>query len=61
MNSDNQNLQIRAQELVKKHGKKAVEIAERKVSAFAKDEHSRERDSALMLLTEVEKLVEKLK
>ena len=56
MNSSNQNLQIRAQELVQKHGKKAVEIVTRKVNAFPKDAHSREKDFALMLLTEVEKL-----
>lgn len=60
MNSGNQNLQIRAQELVQKHGKAAVEIAERKVNSFPKDEHCREKDFALMMLSEVEKLTENL-
>jgi hypothetical protein len=58
MTNSNRELQIKAQELVQKHGKGAVEIAQRKVNAFPKDIHSRERDSALMLLTEVEKLTE---
>ena len=53
-NSDNNELQIRAQELVQKHGKGAVEIAQRKVDAFKSD--CREKDFALMLLTAVEKL-----
>lgn len=60
MNSNNQNPQIKAQELVKKHGRKAIEIAQRKVNNFPKDTHSREKDFALMLLTEVENLTEKL-
>ncbi len=60
MNSSNQNLQTKAQELVKKHGKKAIEIAQRKVNNFPKDTHLREKDFALMLLTEVENLTEKL-
>ncbi len=60
MNSSNQNLQTKAQELVKKHGKKAIEIAQRKVNNFPKDTHLREKDFALMFLTEVENLTEKL-
>jgi hypothetical protein len=59
-NSNDHNLQIKAQELVKKHGKKAIEIAQRKINNFPKDTHSREKDFALMLLTEVENLLEKL-
>lgn len=58
MNNNNPTLQIRAQELVKQYGKDAVKAAQRKVDAFPKD--CREKDIALMLLTEVEKLVEKL-
>jgi hypothetical protein len=56
-NSDNE-LQERAKDLVEKHGKGAVGIARRKASAFQKD--CREKDFALMLLTEVEKLTENL-
>ena len=56
-NSDNE-LQERARDLVEKHGKGAVEIARRKANAFQKD--CREKDFALMLLTEVEKLTENL-
>lgn len=56
-NSDNE-LQERAKDLVEKHGKGAVEIARRKANAFQKD--CREKDFALMLLTEVEKLTENL-
>jgi hypothetical protein len=59
-NSNDHNLQIKAKELVKKHGKKAIEIAQRKINNFPKDTHSREKDFALMLLTEVENLLEKL-
>lgn len=55
VNSSKDELQIRAQELVQKHGKGAVEIAQRKVDAFRSD--CREKDFALMLLTAVEKLV----
>lgn len=55
----NQELQVRAKELVEKYGKGAVEVAKRKVDAFAKDEHSREKDFTLMLLTEVEKLAQR--
>lgn len=53
--SNNSELQTRAKELVEKHGKGAVEIAKRKAAAFKSD--CREKDLALMLLTEVEKLV----
>ena len=53
-NLNNDELKNRAKELVEKHGKGAIEIAKRKANAFQKD--CREKDSALMLLTEVEKL-----
>lgn len=56
MKSSNNELQIKAKELVEKHGKGAVEVAQRKVRAFPKDEHCREKDFALMLLSEVENL-----
>lgn len=54
-NPNNEELKNRAKEMVKKHGKGAIEIAKRKASAFKND--CREKDSALMLLSEVEKLV----
>jgi hypothetical protein len=57
-NLNNEELENRAKELVEKHGKCAIEIAKRKANAFQKD--CREKDSALMLLTEVEKLAENL-
>lgn len=55
VSNGNDELQNRAQELVQKHGKGAVEIAQRKVDAFKGD--CRGKDFALMLLTAVEKLV----
>jgi hypothetical protein len=57
-NNSNNELQNRAKELVENHGKSAVEVARRKANAFRKD--CREKDFALMLLTEVEKLTENL-
>ncbi len=57
-NLSNEELKNRAKELLEKHGKGAIEIAKRKANAFQKD--CREKDSALMLLTEVEKLAENL-
>jgi hypothetical protein len=57
-NNSNNDLQNRAKELVEKHGKGAIEIAVRKANAFKND--CREKDFALMLLTEVEKLAENL-
>ncbi len=51
----NEELKNRAKELIEKHGKTAVEIAKRKADAFKND--CREKDSALILLTEVEKLL----
>lgn len=57
-NNSNSELQNRAKELVENHGKSAVEVAQRRAGAFQKD--CREKDFALMLLTEVEKLTENL-
>ena len=57
-NNSNSELQNRAKELVEKHGKSAVEVAQRRAGSFQKD--CREKDFALMLLTEVEKLTENL-
>ncbi len=54
----NEELKNRAKELVEKHGKAAVDIAKRKANSFKAD--CREKDFALMLLTEVEKLAENL-
>ena len=44
-----------AKELVAKHGKKAINIAKRKVDNL-NNQHSREGDLAFMVLSEVEKL-----
>ena len=59
MTNSNNELQIKARELVEKHGRAAIGVVQRKVNAFLKD--CREKDSALMLLTEVEKLAEEIK
>ena len=53
----NEELKNRAKELLEKHGKAAVDIAKRKADAFKND--CREKDCALMFLTEVEKLTSK--
>ena len=52
----NEELKNRAKELVEKYGKAAVEISKRKADTFKNE--CREKDFALMLLTEVEKLAE---
>lgn len=57
-NLSNEELKNRAKELVEKHGKAAVDIAKRKAEAFKNE--CREKDFALMLLTEVEKLTDNL-
>jgi hypothetical protein len=57
-NLSNEELKSRAKELVEKHGKSATEIAKRKADTFKNE--CREKDFALMLLTEVEKLSENL-
>ena len=54
----NEELKNRAKELVEKHGKGSVDIAKRKADAFKNE--CREKDFALMLLTEVEKLADNL-
>jgi hypothetical protein len=53
---NNAEIKNRAKELVEQHGSSAIKIAQRKVDVFPKDCYSREKDSSLMLLTEVEKL-----
>jgi hypothetical protein len=50
---------MEAQKLVDEHGKKAINIAKRKVDNL-NNQHSRESDFAFLLLSEVEKLVEEL-
>ena len=54
----NEELKNTAKELVEKHGKAAVDIAKRKADTFKNE--CREKDFALMLLTEVEKLADNL-
>ena len=49
----------RAQELIEQHGDKAIQVANSKIDNFPKDSYSREKDFALMVLTEVEKLSQK--
>ena len=51
------SIKIEARKLVDEHGKKAVEIAKRKVGNL-NNQHSRESDFAFLLLNEVEKLTE---
>lgn len=57
-NLNSEEIKSRAKELVEKHGKSAVEIAKRKADVFKNE--CREKDFALMLLTEVEKLADNL-
>lgn len=52
-NLNKEELKNRAKEMLEKHGKSAVDIAKRKADAFKNE--CREKDSALMLLSEVEK------
>jgi len=56
---DYNSIKIEAQKLVDEHGKKAINIAKRKVDNL-NNQHSRESDFAFLLLNEVEKLVENL-
>jgi len=53
---DHNSIKIEAQKLVDEHGKKAINIAKRKVDNL-NNQHSRESDFAFLLLNEVEKLV----
>jgi len=57
--NDHNSIKIKAKKLVEEYGKKAIDIAKRKVDNLS-NQHSRESDSAFMLLSEVEKLVENL-
>jgi len=57
-NLNKEELKNRAKEMLEKHGKSAVDIAKRKADAFKNE--CREKDSALMLLSEVEKLADNL-
>ena len=56
---DHNSIKNEAQKLVDEHGKKAINIAKRKVDNL-NNQHSRESDFAFLLLSEVEKLVEEL-
>ena len=56
---DYNSIKIEAQKLVDEHGKKAINIAKRKVENL-NNQHSRESDFAFLLLNEVEKLTENL-
>jgi len=58
MHSNNSAI-IRAKELIKEHGKKAVDAAKRRVDSL-NGSHSRESDFAFMVLNEVEKLAKDL-
>ena len=53
----NSDLIAVAKWLVDKNGKEALKIVQRKIDVFPKDSHCREKDAALMLLTEVEKII----
>ena len=53
------SIKIEAQRLVDEHGKKAINIAKRKVDNL-NNQYSRESDFAFLLLNEVEKLAENL-
>ena len=58
MHSNNSAI-IRAKELIEEHGKKAVDVAKRRVDSL-NGSHSRESDFAFMVLNEVEKLVKNI-
>ena len=53
------SIKIEAQKLVDEHGKKAINIAKRKVDNL-NNQYSRESDFAFLLLNEFEKLAENL-
>jgi hypothetical protein len=55
--TDKNLVKIEAERLVAENGKKAVNIAQRKVDNL-NNQHSREGDFAFMVLSEVEKIVE---
>jgi hypothetical protein len=60
MNKDKELINLEAKKLVEEHGNKAIEIVNRKIEGL-KNQYSRESDFAFLLLTEVEKLIEKQK
>ena len=53
-----QSITNNARDLVENHGKKAAEIVRRRIKNLP-SQHSRDGDLIFMLLTEVEKLLEK--
>ena len=60
MSKDKELINLEAKKLVEEHGNKAIEIVNRKIEGL-KNQYSRESDFAFLLLTEVEKLIEKQK
>lgn len=60
MNKDKELINLEAKKIVEEHGNKAIEIVNRKIEGL-KNQYSRESDFAFLLLTEVEKLIEKQK
>ena len=60
MNKDKELINLEAKKLVEEHGNKAIEIVNRKIEGL-KNQYSRESDFAFLLLTEVEKLIDKQK
>ena len=59
-NDIKESIILEAKKLVEENGSKAVEIVNRKIEGL-KNTYSRESDFAFLLLTEVEKLIEKQK
>jgi len=59
-NDIKESIILEAKKLVEENGSKAVEIVNRKIEGL-KNQYSRESDFAFLLLTEVEKLIEKQK
>ena len=59
-NDIKESIILEAKKLVEENGSKAVEIVNRKIQGL-KNQYSRESDFAFLLLTEVEKLIEKQK
>jgi len=54
---NNQNILEKAQELVAKHGKKAIKVANRRIDNLP-NKHSRDSDFAFRVLTQVEKILD---
>ena len=59
-NDIKESIILEAKKLVEENGSKSVEIVNRKIEGL-KNQYSRESDFAFLLLTEVEKLIEKQK